>query len=260
MNQYIHSLQSEWIKTRRSTASWLVIIGAFFIPLIIVTMRLIKADRLPGIYNSVDFLERTFVQNWQVMAFFLLPMGVILATSLITQLEYRNNTWKQLHTTPHGYSTIFFAKLTVIILMMLQFFVLFNIGIYLSAAIPALLVKGISMPVKLFPYLFFLKTNALFFVDCLPIIALQYLVSLQFKNFLVPLGFGIGLLVAATFAASWQYGYIIPYTYSLFNFFEMSSIKEGPSRAVNFHWVAVGYFIAGTIASYILYINKKDKC
>ena len=260
MNQYIHSLQSEWIKTRRSTASWLVIIGGFFIPLIIVAMRLIKSSRLPAIYKAADFWERTFVQNWQVMAFFLLPMGVILATSLITQLEYKNNTWKQLHATPQRFSIIFFAKLTVIILMMLQFFLFFNIGIYLSAAIPALLVKGISLPISSFPATFFLKTNAKFFIDCLPIIALQYLVSLQFKNFLVPLGFGIGLLVAATFAASWQYGYIIPYTYSLFNFFEMSSIKEGPSKAVNFHWFAVGYFVVGTIVSYLLYINKKDKC
>lgn len=260
MQQYIRSLQSEWIKTRRSTASWLVIIGAFFIPLIMVAMRLIKYKQLPAIYKSADFWERTFVQNWQVMAFFLLPMGVILATSLITQLEYRNNTWKQLHTTPHRYSTIFFAKLTVIILMMLQFFVLFNIGIYLSAAIPALLIKGIPLPLKSFPYLFFLNTNAKFFVDCLPIIALQYLVSLQFKNFLVPLGFGIALLGAATFAVSWQYGYIIPYTYCLFNFFQMSAIKETAVVWVNIHWIAFGYFVVGIIVSYILYINKSDKC
>jgi lantibiotic transport system permease protein len=121
MNQYIHSLQSEWIKTRRSTASWLVIIGGFFIPLIVIAIRLIKSSRLPAIYKAADFWERTFVQNWQVMAFFLLPMGVILATSLITQLEYKNNTWKQLHATPQLFSIIFFAKLTVIILMMLLF-------------------------------------------------------------------------------------------------------------------------------------------
>lgn len=52
---------------------------------------------------------------------FLLPMGLILATSLITQMEFRNNTWKQLHTTPQKYSTIFTAKFIVIIGLTLQF-------------------------------------------------------------------------------------------------------------------------------------------
>jgi len=260
MKQYLYSLESEWIKTRRSTASWLVIAGGFFIPLIVISMRLLKPASLASVYKAADFWERTFVQNWQVMAFFLLPMGIILAASLITQLEYRNNTWKQLHTTPQKFSTVFFAKLSVIILMMLQFFVFFNIGIYLSAAVPAWIYRDISLPANSFPYLFFLQKNAIFFVDCLPIIAIQYLVGLQFKNFLVPLGVGIGLLVAASFAVSWEYGYMVPYTYSLFNFFEMSSGKQGIYPAVNFHLVAAGYFVTCTIASYILYINKKDKC
>lgn len=260
MTQYFHSLQSEWIKTRRSTASWLVIIGGFFIPVIMILMRIIKSDQLPNAYRAADFWNRNFVQNWQVMAFFLLPMGVILATSLITQVEYRNNTWKQLHATPQHFSTIFFAKLTVIILMMLQFFILFNIGIYLSAVIPVLLFKNVSMPTGEFKAIFFLETNAKFFLDCLPVIALQYLVSLQFKNFLVPLGVGIALLVAATFAVQWQYGYFIPYTYSFYNFFAIGRMKDGAGIKVNFHLYAMGYFIAGIIAAYLLYTCKRDKC
>jgi hypothetical protein len=260
MNQYLHSLQSEWMKTKRSAASWLVICGAFFIPLILVAVRLIKSTSLPVAYQSANFWQRNLVQNWQVMAFFLLPMGVILATSLITQLEYRNNTWKLLHATPQRYTTIFFAKLTAIVLMMLQFFILFNIGIFLSALIPALLLKNVSYPVAPFPYVFLLKTNAAFFIDCLPVIAIQYLVSLQFKNFLVPLGIGIGILVAATFAVSWQYGYVVPYSYSLLNFLQMSAVKDKPVYAVNIHLVATAYFVAATVASYFLYTSKRNKC
>ena len=39
----------------------------------------------------------------------------------------------------------------------------------------------------------FLKEDALYFIDCLPIVALQYLISLRFKNFLVPVGAGAAL-------------------------------------------------------------------
>jgi hypothetical protein len=118
------------------------------------------------------------------MAVFFLPLGAILSTSLIAQIEYKNNTWKQLHTLPLSYTTIFFAKLTVIIVLMLQFFALFNLGIYLSAVVPYLLVGGTPYPAQPLPYALFLNENLLFFVDTLPIVALQYLISLRFKNFL----------------------------------------------------------------------------
>src|SRR5450432_3168395 len=74
---------------------------------------------------------------------FLYSICVILAASLITQIEYKNNTWKQLHSLPLSFTTIFFSKLAVIIVMVLQFFIWFNIGIYLSALIPYLLVSGV---------------------------------------------------------------------------------------------------------------------
>ncbi|MBL0357463.1 MAG: ABC transporter permease [Chitinophagaceae bacterium] len=259
MNDYLRSLQSEWMKTRNTAASWLVIIGSFFIPLIMVIIGMANADKLPGKYSSPVFWQNHFAVSWQIMAFLLLPMGVILATSLITQIEYRNNTWKQLHATPQRFAVVFFAKLSVIILMMLQFFVLFNIGIYLSGIIPLLFSKTAAYPVQGFPFVFFLKNNAQFFIDCLPIIALQYLISLQFRNFMVPLGAGIVLLVAATFAIQWKYGYIVPYTYAALNYFQLRSATT-QMVPVNIHLLAVGYFTLFIIVSFIFYTYKKDKC
>jgi hypothetical protein len=260
MNEFIRSLQSEWMKTRRTAASWLVVTGAFFIPLIMIIISAVKPDKIPARYQSPVFWQNHFAASWQIMAFLLLPMGVILATSLITQIEYRNNTWKQLHATPQRFGVIFFAKLTVIILMMLQFFLLFNLGIYFSGIIPLLFSKAAQYPPQVFPFAFFLKANLNFFIDCLPIIAFQYLVSLQFKNFMVPLGTGIGLLVAATFAIQWKYGYIVPYTYAALNYFQLRSSAVQPGPSVNIHLLAVGYFALFIIISFVFYINKKDKC
>jgi|APTNR8051073442_1049403.scaffolds.fasta_scaffold00694_12 hypothetical protein len=255
---FIHSLQSEWLKTRRSLAAWLVILGGFFIPLIMLTARLLYPDRLPGDSAAPDFWEAFFGKCWQMMALFLLPMGVVLATTLLAQLEFRNNTWKQLHTTPQYLTTIFFSKLAVILLMMLQFLILFNIGIILAGFLPHA-IYGVPFPKEAFPVEFFLLKNTWFFVDCLPIVALQYLISLQFKNFMIPLGAGIGLMVASLIALEWEYGYFIPYTYCPYNFFELRKVAGIGQQGVNFHLWALGYFVLFTVLSYVLYITKKEK-
>ena len=256
---FIHSFQSEWLKKKRSLASWAVVIGGFFTPTIIIVVRIVYAATLPKTYAADNFWIQLWGNSWESMSIFLLPMGVVFATSLITQLEYKNNTWKQLHTLPLNLTTIFFSKLTVIIVMMLQFFILFNAGIYLSALIPYLLVKGVPYPNAPVPYMAFLKENALFFIDCLPIIALQYLVSLKYKNFIVPLGFGFLLWIAAIGSLSWKYSYLIPYTYTMFNYLKGQVHGRAVTPALSIHLLAIGYFVLFTIISYILYITKKEK-
>ncbi len=255
---FIHSFQSEWLKTRHSLAAWLVILGAFFIPAIMVSVRIMYAHTLAADSTSPDFWEKIFSNSWQMMALLLLPMGIILATSLITQLEFRNNTWKQLHTTPQYLTTIFVAKLAVILVMLVQLFLLFNIGIYLVGVLPHLLF-GVALPRQAFPFDFFLKKNTYFFVDCLPIVALQYLISLQFKSFLVPLSVGIGMLVASLTAVEWQYGYLIPYTYCPLNFFVLRNAEIAVKPSFSIHVWAFGYFVLFTIVGYILYITQKEK-
>jgi lantibiotic transport system permease protein len=256
---FIHSFQSERLKTKRSLALWIVIIGGFFTPVIVTIIRLVQYKTLPAVYSSDKFWMQLWQNSWESMAIFLLPMGVVLAISLITQIEYKNNTWKQLHTTPLSLTTIFLSKLTVILVMMFQFFVLFNIGIYLSAIIPYLLVSGVPYPKAPFPYLYFLEQNLFYFIDCLPIIALQYLISMQFKNFLVPVGAGFVFWFGALASLSWKYGYIIPYTYTTFLFLKSGIANKAAIPDFNFHWLAVGYFLVITAVSYALYVTKKEK-
>ncbi len=256
---FINSFQSEWIKKKRSLASWLVILGGFFTPAIIIVVRIIYPDNLAAMYASADFWERLWRSSWESMAIFLLPVGVMLATSLIAQLEYKNNTWKQLHTTPLTLTTIYFSKLSVIIVMMLQFFVLFNIGIYLAAIIPWLLHSNVSYPPEPINFVFFLKENLLYFIDCLPIIALQYLISLKYKNFMVSIGAGFLFWVGALGALAWKYGYFIPYTYCMYHYLQGEKGGKAAVPAMDIHTMAIGYFCLITLIGYVLYVTKKEK-
>jgi lantibiotic transport system permease protein len=255
---FIRSFQSEWLKTRRSLAVWLVVLGSIFIPIIMSIARLMYPDRMGQESSRPDFWETLFSHCWQPMALMLLPLGVILATSLIGQLEFKNNAWKQVHTTPQYLTTIFTAKSAVILVMLLQFFVLFNIGIYGAGVLPNL-IRGMALPTQAFPFYYFLNKTAYFFLDCLPIVALQFLLSIHFKNFLVPLGVGIGLFVGCLIAAEWQYGFIFPYTYVPYNFFTLRGEEMSATQLVNTHLWAAAYALLITSMSLILYLTKKEK-
>jgi hypothetical protein len=255
----LHSYQSEWLKTKRSLALWMVVIGGFFTPSIIIVARLVNHARVPELYARDDFWDALWHSSWESMAVFFLPLGAILTTSLIAQIEYKNNTWKQLHALPLSYTTIFVSKLAVILTLMLIFFVLFNLGIYLAAIVPYLLISGTAYPVEALPWQRFLTEDALFFLDCLPIVALQYLLALRSKNFLVPVGLGFVFWVGALGAVSWRFGYVIPYTYTILNYLKDATQTRAVMPAANIHVLAAMYFFAITAVSYILYVTKTEK-
>lgn len=255
---FIHSFQSEWLKKRRSLASWLVVIGAFFTPTIILLVRLKNYRALPKINTAEDFWTKLWFTTWESMTILLLPMGIILATALITQIEYKNNAWKQLHATPQSFSTIFFAKFAVILVMIFEVFVLFNLGFFLAAYIPSIILSDVPFPTAPIPYQLMLETNAKFFIECLPILALQYLLSLHFKNFLVPIGVGFIIWALGIGMATWQYSYIFPYMQATVDFLVSSnSLKR--EIPVNLQILSSVYFVIITIVSYLLFITKKEK-
>lgn len=255
-NTFVNSFISEWLKKRHSFASWLVLLGGVFIPFITIITFLVYPKQLLNIHASEHFWKNMFQDSWQWMAFMLLPMGIVLAVSLITQVEFRNNTWKQLHTAPIPFASIYFSKLFVLLIMMLQLFVLFNIGIYLSAVMPSFFNKRIPFPHYTLDFPFFLQENAKYFILCLPLLSLQYILSLQFRNFLIPIGSGIALVVGGLMALSWEYSYTLPSAYTAIHFLQSKAAVQPEHNLLL--W-SVGYFIGFTLLGYWMYISKKEK-
>jgi lantibiotic transport system permease protein len=253
---FIHSFQSEWLKKKRSAASWLTLVGALLIPTIFCFARIIESEQLYADNISTNLWQMIFRDCWQGMAVFMLPMGIILVTSLIAQLEYRNNTWKQTHTTPQPFTLIFLAKLAVIMTMLLQFFILFNIGIYIAGVLPAAFFKTIPFPYAAYPIKAILRENAHYFIAALPILGLQYLFSLRFKNFLIPFGLGIGLFVTSMVALFWKYGFLIPYAHGA-QHFSGYSYKHVVGKEMYIY--SLLFFLLFTSCNYLMYISRKTK-
>ena len=256
---FISSFQAEWLKRKRSLASWLVLVGAFFTPAIILASRIKNHAALPVLNTKDDFWTRLWSQSWESMEVFLLPIGIILGTTLIAQIEYKNNTWKQLHTTPQGFTSIFLTKLLVVLVMLVEAFVLFNVGVYLAAIIPSLLFRAVPFPSSPIPFANFWMGNVNFFIDCLPIVTLQYLLSLQFKNFLVPVGVGFGVWFLGIGLLSWQYSYLFPYNHGAINFLTATGHFAQGRVPVSVELFALAYTAVFIVAGWVLYVTKREK-
>ena len=192
------------------------------------------------------------------MAFLLLPVGVILATSLITQIEYKNNTWKQVLATPQSLLCVFLAKYTAVLILLAQFFLLFTVGFVISGYLPTLLNGRFDFPSEAFPWYQVLKQSGCFFLTALPIVAIQYLVSLRFRNFLVSIGFGLAMVILSIFVLQWKYGYLVPFAYTSKHYM---AISDGPLKAGDeyIYILSLVYFAVVTFVSYIIFIRRKDR-
>lgn len=256
---FLYALQSEWLKRKRSFASSMVLAGSLFTPAIILVVRLIHHRGLPRLYATDAFWPTLWRDSWESMAIFFLPLGAILATSLIAQIEFKSNAWKQVHTLPLRTPFLFLAKLSVILLMLAQFLVLFTLGIYASAMIPSLLLPGVPHPKGNFLSLPLLRENAFYFIDCLPIIGAQYLLALRSHNALVPIGIGFMAWVGALAAVSSKFAIWWPYAYTIVHY-----LKDTPKGAhfaaqTSIHWLAVGAFLLLTAVSYGLFAMRSEK-
>lgn len=215
MNNIISLAGTEWLKTKRTSSIWLTVLGAGFIPALLILAFLNKPA------SNVKYLGDTiwlkFIGDaWQAENYFLFPMYVILICSLVTQVEFRNNTWKQVYASPVSTNHVYLSKLINIVALILLFFVLFNIFLFGSALVINLVnrdFKFLSSPV---PWKSWLTVNVKTFVAVLGITGIQYWISMRFRNFILSIGVGLALLVLALVGHDrWDHEYLFPYSYPI---------------------------------------------
>ena len=251
-------VSSEWLKRRRSLTGWLVAGAAAFVPSIIFLSRFRRIGALPALYRDPEFWPRLWVQAWEAMALMILPLAVILLVSLITQIEDRNNGWKQVHASPVPLAAIFLAKLAVIHVLVAQLVILFTAAIYLAGVLPAIVIPGVPAPVKPFPLATAIARDAAFLIDSLPIVALQYLLALRFRTFLAPLAVGMALWILSVGTISWQYNYLIPYSHAGLDYLIVEYHRPRPLPA-GLPAIAGVCFVVFTVAGYVMYARRRDK-
>jgi hypothetical protein len=250
------SIRAEMTKTKRSASFWLSVLGAGVIPTLFFLVYVIEPEQ-----NYSQDWDKHFLHGWQAFNAFLLPMFVILICSLIPQIEYKNNAWKQVFASPQTIGNIFFSKYLIILIMIMFLFVVFNIFMLLSAIIPNFFYSKFSFLTKSINwsqlYLFNLKT----FVSLLAIISIQYWLSLRFRNFIVPIGIGLALLVTALilYQFRWEHIYKVPYAMTVLTMEGALETRSTGPILQNHELNSIGYFVFFSILAFLDMRYRKER-
>jgi hypothetical protein len=182
----------------------------------------------------------------------------MLLVSLITQIEDRNNGWKQVHAAPVPLAAIFAAKLIVILALVAGLIALFTGAIYLAGILPAVLLPSVPVPPRAFPLAAFLRRDLDFFVDTMPIVAIQYFLALRLRTFLAPLAIGMALWILSIGTISWYYNFVIPYSHAGLDYLIVEYHRVRPLPASP-RAIAGVCFVVFTVVGYTAYRARRDK-
>jgi len=236
------SYSAELLKTRRTASFWLSLLGAAFIPAIFLMIYLLKPDKMVPNLQMMPW-EIHLLQGWQSLSSFLFPMYIILICALIPQIEYRNNTWKQVWASPQSTGSVFFGKFLAIQTMVLLFFVSFNVLMIAVAVIANLVHSQFPFFDQALDWKALLRLSAKTYVSVLAITAIQYWLSLRFKSFVGSVGIGLGLLIGALIAMgfSWEHTDKLPYAFPMATLKAMVKPAADAPLLERHEWYALAY-------------------
>lgn len=254
----LSSTSAELLKTKRTASFWLSIAAAGFIPAIFLFAFATNQARSIKTLGTEPW-GSYFYYGWQSLSSFLFPMYVILICTLIPQIEFKNNAWKQVYATPQKLTDIYLSKFITIQLMIFLFYVLFNLFTILSGVCLDLINSNFLFLDTRINWKGLLKLNLKTYIAVLGISAIQYMLALKFKNFVTPVGIGLALLVGSLIAVSfgWDHADKIPFAHPNLTLKSMM-LKNQPFIA-NHEWYSIVFFVAFLVLGYIDLVLKKDK-
>lgn len=207
------SIRSELLKTRRTASLYLTLVGAALGPAIYLFNVLTDEGELKGMgkYPLNALLKILSEMN----AVGLFPLFTILICTLLPQIEYRNNTWKQVFTSPQTKANVFFSKFMNVQLLMLVFLVATHLFMFLVIVT----LNFIKPTLGLFKHGFnestLIVNAANAYLMMLAVCSIQFWIGLRSRNFIVPVGIGFALWLTGTIMG-------VQYKSSLVNYFPYS--------------------------------------
>jgi hypothetical protein len=192
------SLRSELLKTKRSPVLLLTLAMATFAPLFLLIVFKQEHDGNPSdVIPSMkkDAWNYYFYQGRGMISFVFLPMFIVLSSTLLSQIEYRNHTWKQVLAAPQSYGRVYLSKFLVLHLFILIYMAAHNLLMGGSALISNILNPEFDFSANHLNWLELFKTMAKTYIAVLALSTFQFWLSMRFKSFLVPIGIGVLLSI-----------------------------------------------------------------
>ncbi len=206
---------TEWIKNKHTFTPWFLLIGSLLAPFVCF---MIFANRWSLFVPEAGSTAWTvfFQTNVSIFSSLLVPVWLILLVALNIYPEQKGNTWKRLFVTPVGKDRLFEGKLIYLCLQV----VLTVTGFLVATAVAGVLLQtlhpALVLPLSGLPVISMLATLAGLVVCLIPILTLQYVLSLLTNNVLIPTAIGLFLvIISMILAQGWSYAVYDPYAFPL---------------------------------------------
>lgn len=253
MATFVINTKAELWKIRKTAAYWLTVLASVFVPLVSWVMLVSRPDHFAPRIGD-DAWHSYMTMNWQPAAAFFLPMYVILVTSLVVQIEYRNNTWKQVYASPRSYADIFFSKFLVIHLLIMASILMYNLTLVLTG----IAANAIHGRYKFFdvaiPWKDMLVLSGKMYASILAVTAVQYWLSLRLRNYIAPVGIGLALLITGIMIIQWEKIVYYPYVYTALTYF-----KDLNKGALNHLVYSYCWFVGILLLAFWDTIKRKER-
>lgn len=253
MASFIINTKAELWKCRKTAAYFIALAAGAFVPFINLLTYLFKSTFFVKVMAE-DPWHTTMNQAWQPAAAFMMPMFVILLTSLVVQVEYRNNTWKQVYASPRSYADIFFSKFLIVHLLIIFSLVLFNLFMVLFGYVANMVHSGYTFFSHAVPWGDMLRLTAKMYVSILAMTAIQYWLSLRLKNYIAPLGIGITLLITGLIIMKWEHIKFYPYAYTALTYFKDLGKGDQTHQYYSYIW-----FVGIVLLSFWDTVRRKER-
>lgn len=216
---YRCSLSAESLKLKNTFALWLSILA----PCALLSMNVLvfwsKGQHF--VTEGVNPWHRLAIQNFGLYTMLLMPIFIALLTSLTNGIEHKSNGWKHLYSLPLPKSTIYSAKATTVVGLVLLSNVVFVIAYLAGGLFLSLVRPDLGFENMLGLQVVFLAVLKMFLATFV-IIAVQFWLSIRWSSFALSMGVGIVAIITVIVATRWEYIHYYPFAYPFM------SIKDFP--------------------------------
>lgn len=243
------SLRSEFLKIKRTSIRYLVLVAALVMPFVLVFDHDMPAPNITA--NGWDHF---YSDGFKVFAFLFMPFFFILACTLLMQVEVRNHAWKQVLASPQSFFHILLAKFTVIQVLALIFLMVFNVYMIIGCALIDM-IYGVGFLAYLQRWPELLKLNLMALGSTLGISALSFWLALRYRNFIAPIAIGFLLWLIGPTAAlelKWphfdKYVFVLPFT---------TMVERFEGDRMFYQWLSLGYGVVFFGIAYLEFVWQR---
>lgn len=208
LTQLRRTLSVDALKLRRTPALWLTLAGGALPVVLNFSIFYFKGQYLihPGQNSWAEYVGR----SWSTAAV-LLPLFVVLLTSLVVSVEDRAGGWKHLFALPVSRLAVWLSKLLVLLALNLLAHLLF-VGLLLAAGYCLQVLRPVlhfaqSAP----PFRVIATLLARTYLSTLGILGVQYVLSKWQQGFVLPVAVGMAGWVAGLTLLRWEHVGWVPY-------------------------------------------------